>query len=51
MKYTIIEVETIDGVQEHIVLEVENGGIITFPKLDSNSSYAQFKLDLAKEQK
>ena len=51
MEYTIIEVETIDGIQEHVVLEVENGGVITFPNVDSNPNYIQFKLDLAKEQK
>jgi len=51
MKYTIIEIENIDGIQKHVILESENGAVITFPKLDSNPNYIQFKKDLAKEQK
>jgi hypothetical protein len=51
MKYEIIEVQGIDGTEQHVVIEQENGGYITFPAVDSNPNYVQFKLDLAQEQK
>lgn len=51
MKYKIIEVEGIDGIEEHVVVDTPDGGYITFPAVDSNPNYIQFKLDLAKEQK
>lgn len=50
MKYTIIEVQEIDGIKEHVILETA-GGIVTFPAVDTNPNYIQFKLDLAEEQK
>jgi len=51
MKYEIIEIEGIDGLEEHVVIDKGNGEYLTFPKLDSNPNYIQFKLDLAEEQK
>lgn len=51
MNYKTIEIEGIDGLEEHIVVDKGNGEYLTFPKLDSNPNYVQFKLDLAKEQK
>jgi hypothetical protein len=51
MEYEIIQIEGIDGLEEHIVIDKGNGEYLTFPKLDSNPNYIQFKLDLAKEQK
>lgn len=51
MKYEIIEIEGIDGPEEHVVIDKGNGEYLTFPKLDSNPNYIQFKLDLAEEQK
>lgn len=51
MKYEIIEVQGIDGIQKHVIIEQEGGGYITFPAIDSNPNYVQFKLDIAEEQK
>jgi len=51
MKYKIIKVDGLDGPEEHVVIEQENGGYITFPAIDSNPNYIQFKLDIAEEQK
>lgn len=51
MNYEIIQIEGIDGLEEHIVIDNGNGEYLTFPKVDSNPNYVQFKLDLAKEQK
>lgn len=51
MKYTIVEIEGIDGVQEHVIIELERGAILTFPALDSNPNYIEFKKQLAEEQK
>jgi len=51
MNYETIQIEGIDGLEEHIVIDKGNGEYLTFPKLDSNPNYIQFKSDLAKEQK
>jgi hypothetical protein len=51
MKYKIIEVQELDGMQEHVIIELTDGGYITFPAVDSNPNYIQFKLDIAEEQK
>jgi hypothetical protein len=51
MEYKTIQIEGIDGPEEHIVINKGNGEYLTFPKLDSNPNYIQFKKDLAKEQK
>jgi|LakMenEpi03Aug12_release.lakeMendotaPanAssembly.Ray.scaffolds.fasta_scaffold3353356_1 hypothetical protein len=51
MKYEIIEVQGIDGVEEHVIVETANNEYITFPALDSNPNYIQFKKQLAEEQK
>jgi hypothetical protein len=51
MNYKIIKFEGIDGLEEHIVIEKENGEYLTFPAIDTNPNYIQFKLDIAEEQK
>ncbi|MFY8212097.1 MAG: hypothetical protein ACOVLB_05465 [Candidatus Nanopelagicus sp.] len=51
MQYQTVEIEGVDGLEQHIIIEKENGEYLTFPKLDSNPNYIQFKLDLAEEQK
>jgi hypothetical protein len=51
MKYEIIELEGIDGPEEHILIDKGNGEYLTFPAIDSNPNYKQFKLDIAEEQK
>jgi len=51
MEYTTIEIQGIDGLERHIRIATEDGGYITFPAVDSNPNYVQFKLDLAQEQK
>lgn len=50
MKYKIIKVDGFDGLEDHVVLETVNGECITFPAVDSNPNYIQFKLDIAEEQ-
>jgi hypothetical protein len=49
MEYRIIEVDDIGGVQEHIILEDGNGGYITFPAVDSNPNYIEFKKQITEE--
>jgi hypothetical protein len=51
MKYEIIEFEGINGLEKHVVIDRENGEYLTFPAVDSNQNYIQFKLDIAEEQK
>jgi hypothetical protein len=51
MKYKIIEVEGIDGIERHVVMELEDGGFLTFPAVNSNESYVEFQRKLAEEQK
>jgi hypothetical protein len=51
MKYDIIEVQGIDGIEEHVIIDTPDGGYITFPAVDTNPNYKQFKLDIAEEQK
>lgn len=51
MEYEIIEVEGMDGIEEHVVIQMPNNGKLTFPAVDTNPNYVQFKLDIAEEQK
>lgn len=47
MNYEIIEIEGMDGPEEHIVIDKGNGEYLTFPAVDSNPNYIQFKLEIA----
>jgi len=49
MKYKIIEVEGINGLEKHVIIENENGGYTTFPASDDNPSYIEFKKQIGKE--
>jgi hypothetical protein len=51
MEYEIIEVQGIDGVEEHVVIQMPDGGKLTFPAVETNPNYKQFKLNIAEEQK
>jgi len=51
MKYEIIEIQGIDGLERHVRIENEYGECITFPAIDTNPNYIEFKAKLAEEQK
>ena len=51
MEYEIIEVEGMDGPEEHIVIDKGNGEYLTFPAINTNPNYVEFKLQIAEEQK
>ena len=49
MKYTIIEIDGIDGPEKHVIIEHENGGYTTFPAVETNPNYVEFKKQIKEE--
>ena len=49
MKYEIIEVDVIGAVQEHILIDREDGSFESFPVDENNPRYQQFLAELEAE--
>lgn len=49
MKYEIIETEFMGNVQEHVVIDREDGSFESFPVDESNPRYQQFLQQLEAE--
>jgi hypothetical protein len=42
MNYQEIEIETLDGVQKHIILDLGDGAFKSFPAVEGNPEYDAF---------
>ena len=49
MTFEEIEVETLDGIQKHIVIKYENGTMKGFPADESNPEFVAFQKALEAE--
>jgi hypothetical protein len=49
MTFEEIEIETIDGIQKHIIIDLGDGAFKSFPADESNSEYVAFLASLEEE--